>query len=55
MQDNIFFNYAVQDDIFSDYEGDAWFHHNDKIIGKNLENDIPLPLINILNLKPLKK
>jgi SAM-dependent methyltransferase len=44
----------VQDDIFLNSEGDAWFNRNAKQLGKNLKDDIPLTLIDFLNLKPNK-
>ena len=42
-----------QDNIFFNQEGDAWYNRNAKILGQNLENDFPLKLIKILNLKPV--
>jgi len=54
VKDNIFINHELQDDIFLNYEGDAWFNRNAKTLGKNLENDFPLKLIDLLNLKPAR-
>jgi SAM-dependent methyltransferase len=44
----------VQDDIFLNSEADAWFNSNAKVLGKDLENDFPLKLIDFLRLKPKK-
>jgi hypothetical protein len=54
MQENIFFNHEMQDDIFLDCEGDAWFNLNTKILAKNLENNLLITLIDFLNLKHKK-
>jgi len=42
-----------QDKIFLEKEGDKWFKRNKDAIGNNLENDPPLKMIELLNLKPL--
>jgi SAM-dependent methyltransferase len=54
VQDNIFISQQAQDDIFLNYEGDAWFNRNAKFLGTTFENDIPLKLIDLFNLKPKK-
>jgi len=43
-----------QEIIFFNKEGDAWFNRNVKTLGKNFENDFPLKLIEILNIKPTR-
>ena len=44
-----------QDDIFANYEGDNWFKRNQKAVKQRvLENDLPLKIMNLYNLKPKK-
>jgi SAM-dependent methyltransferase len=54
MEENIFIDQKVQDDLFFDTEGDAWFNRNSKVLGTNFENDFPLKLIDLFDLKPTK-